>query len=185
MRCEEEAREEPRKRGGARAEDSDGALRQEHQGRCNTRRSCAVVRVRQAEPVRRQRAEGQPEAETDASGTGKHAAEHMRTDAKRQASGAWVRGPGGSQEELIREKPRATEAKAKEAWERSRGTGAPERSGLTGGNGGGDHLYPSRTQKLSPSAPMVLGGKLPGRAGRCRFSNKDTPCSRRECLIVF
>ena len=31
-------------------------------------------------------------------------------------------------------------------------------SAITGGNGEGDHLYPSRTQKLSPSAPMVLGG---------------------------
>ena len=31
------------------------------------------------------------------------------------------------------------------------------------------HLYPSRTQKLSSPAPMILGGKLPGKVGRCRF----------------
>ena len=33
------------------------------------------------------------------------------------------------------------------------------------------HLFPSRTQKLSSSAPMILGGRLPGKAGRCRFAN--------------
>ena len=31
------------------------------------------------------------------------------------------------------------------------------------------HLFPSRTQKLSSLAPMILGGKLPGKVGRCRF----------------
>ena len=30
------------------------------------------------------------------------------------------------------------------------------------------HLFPFRTQKLSSLAPMVLGGKLPGRGGRSR-----------------
>lgn len=30
----------------------------------------------------------------------------------------------------------------------------------------GSHLFPSRTQKLSPSAPMVLGRQRPGRVGR-------------------
>ena len=30
------------------------------------------------------------------------------------------------------------------------------------------HLFPFRTQKLSSLAPMVLGGKLPGRVGRSR-----------------
>lgn len=35
------------------------------------------------------------------------------------------------------------------------------------------HLYPSRTQKLSSPAPMILGGKLPGKVGRCRFDKKD------------
>src|SRR6266498_3574128 len=33
----------------------------------------------------------------------------------------------------------------------------------------GKHLFPFRTEKLSPSAPMVLGGQLPGRVGRRRF----------------
>ena len=32
----------------------------------------------------------------------------------------------------------------------------------------GSHLFPYRTQKLSPSAPMVLGWTRPGRVGRCR-----------------
>ena len=31
------------------------------------------------------------------------------------------------------------------------------------------HLFPSRTQKLSSLALMILGGKLPGKVGRCRF----------------
>ncbi len=33
----------------------------------------------------------------------------------------------------------------------------------------GIHLFPFRTQKLSPSAPMVPGGSPPGRAGRRRI----------------
>ena len=33
----------------------------------------------------------------------------------------------------------------------------------------GSHLFPSRTQKLSPSAPKVLGWKRPGRIGRRRI----------------
>ena len=32
----------------------------------------------------------------------------------------------------------------------------------------GSHLFPFRTQKLSPSAPMVLGWTRPGRVGRRR-----------------
>ena len=32
----------------------------------------------------------------------------------------------------------------------------------------GYHLFPYRTQKLRPSAPMVLGWTRPGRVGRCR-----------------
>lgn len=35
------------------------------------------------------------------------------------------------------------------------------------------HLFPSRTQQLSSLAPMILGGKLPGKVGRCRFEKKD------------
>jgi hypothetical protein len=33
----------------------------------------------------------------------------------------------------------------------------------------GKHLFPFRTEQLSLSAPMVLGGKPPGRVGRRRF----------------
>ena len=55
---------------------------------------------------------------------------------------------------------------------------------LTGGNGEGDHLFPYRTQKLSPSAPMVLGWKRPGRVGRRRFPieavAKLQPLSQRK-----
>ena len=36
----------------------------------------------------------------------------------------------------------------------------------------GFHLFPSRTQKLSPSAPMVLGWTRPGRVGRRRIPMK-------------
>ena len=39
----------------------------------------------------------------------------------------------------------------------------------------GSHLFPYRTQKLSLSAPMVLGWRRPGRVGRCRIPNgKDS-----------
>ena len=31
------------------------------------------------------------------------------------------------------------------------------------------HLFPSRTQQLSSSAPRIPGGSLPGKLGRCRF----------------
>ena len=33
----------------------------------------------------------------------------------------------------------------------------------------GSHLFPYRTQKLSLSAPMVLGWRRPGRVGHCRI----------------
>ena len=36
----------------------------------------------------------------------------------------------------------------------------------------GNHLYPSRTQKLSLLALMVLGWKRPGRVGRRRIPKK-------------
>src|SRR5690606_41282307 len=32
----------------------------------------------------------------------------------------------------------------------------------------GPHPFPFRTRPLSPPAPMVLGGRPPGRVGRCR-----------------
>ena len=40
----------------------------------------------------------------------------------------------------------------------------------------GSHPFPSRTRKLSPSAPMVLPGKLGGRVGRRRnfFQNPES-----------
>jgi hypothetical protein len=46
------------------------------------------------------------------------------------------------------------------------------------------HPFPSRTRKLSPPAPMVLGGKPPGRVGRRRIlcdrgrPNRPSPVSR-------
>ena len=35
----------------------------------------------------------------------------------------------------------------------------------------GIHLYPSRTQKLSPLTPMVLGWRRPGRVGSCQMKS--------------
>src|SRR3954467_469632 len=39
----------------------------------------------------------------------------------------------------------------------------------------GIHLFPFRTESLSLFAPMVLGGKLPGRVGRRRDILKTEP----------
>ena len=39
----------------------------------------------------------------------------------------------------------------------------------------GKHLFPFRTEQLSPTAPMVLGLKGPGRVGRRRFFNDEPP----------
>ena len=36
------------------------------------------------------------------------------------------------------------------------------------------HLFPSRTQKLSSPAPMILGGKLPGKVGRRPFDKEGS-----------
>jgi hypothetical protein len=36
----------------------------------------------------------------------------------------------------------------------------------------GKHLFPFRTEQLSPSAPMVLGPQGPGRVGRRRFFHR-------------
>jgi hypothetical protein len=38
----------------------------------------------------------------------------------------------------------------------------------------GRHLFPFRTEQLSLSAPMVLGGQPPGRVGRRRFFIEQT-----------
>src|SRR6476620_6343000 len=43
----------------------------------------------------------------------------------------------------------------------------------------GKHLFPFRTEKLSLSAPMVLGSQGPGRVGRRRFTcTKGRPPGR-------
>ena len=39
----------------------------------------------------------------------------------------------------------------------------------------GSHLFPYRTQKLSLSAPMVLGWRRPGRVGHCRIPKRKHP----------
>ena len=42
----------------------------------------------------------------------------------------------------------------------------------------GKHLFPFRTEQLSPSAPMVLGPQGPGRVGRRRlFFRIEGKCS--------
>ena len=41
------------------------------------------------------------------------------------------------------------------------------------------HLFPSRTQQLSSLALMILGGRPPGKAGRCRF------CKSRPFGLLF
>jgi hypothetical protein len=45
------------------------------------------------------------------------------------------------------------------------------------------HLFPSRTQKLSSFAPKILGGRLPGRIGRCRFTNAKTHFTRSVFFV--
>ena len=42
----------------------------------------------------------------------------------------------------------------------------------------GKHLFPFRTEPLSPSAPMVLGPQGPGRVGRRRFFSDPVSASR-------
>ena len=44
----------------------------------------------------------------------------------------------------------------------------------------GFHLFPSRTQKLSPSASMVLGWRRPGRVDRCRI-----PIGKANAFPIF
>src|SRR5687768_3578730 len=43
----------------------------------------------------------------------------------------------------------------------------------------GPHPFPSRTRQLSPPAPMVLGGRPPGRVGRRRNKSLEGPAERR------
>ena len=44
----------------------------------------------------------------------------------------------------------------------------------------GTHPYPSRTRKLSPPAPMVLGSRGPGRVGRRRNNSQKSPATLRQ-----
>ena len=46
------------------------------------------------------------------------------------------------------------------------------------------HLFPSRTQKLSTSAPTILGGRLPGKIGNANIS-PDRKAGAFFCLPVF
>ena len=45
------------------------------------------------------------------------------------------------------------------------------------------HPYPSRTRKLSSEVPMILGGKLPGKVGRCRNKKREHTLSLFECRM--
>ena len=55
------------------------------------------------------------------------------------------------------------------------------------------HLFPSRTQKLSTSAPTILGGRLPGKIGNANMNLTAsavrfflyTKRSREWCLAIF
>ena len=49
----------------------------------------------------------------------------------------------------------------------------------------GYHLFPYRTQKLSPSAPMVLGWTRPGRVGRCRNPYKRSSCRNAGAFLLL
>ena len=44
----------------------------------------------------------------------------------------------------------------------------------------GKHLFPFRTEQLSPTAPMVLGSQGPGRVGRRRFLLTSRPRAARR-----
>ena len=49
----------------------------------------------------------------------------------------------------------------------------------------GNHLFPYRTQKLSPSARMVLGWRRPGRVRRCRIPRKRTVSEMSGSFFVL
>jgi hypothetical protein len=46
----------------------------------------------------------------------------------------------------------------------------------------GKHLFPFRTEQLSPTAPMVLGLRGPGRVGRRRFFSIEPPTGRLDVV---
>ena len=48
----------------------------------------------------------------------------------------------------------------------------------------GSHLFPYRTQQLSPSVPMVLGWRRPGRVGRCRNPFRRS-CKTSSFFVVM
>ena len=49
----------------------------------------------------------------------------------------------------------------------------------------GKHLFPFRTEQLSPTAPMVLGSQGPGRVGRRRFTlMKGRPPGRPSVVAL-
>src|SRR5215213_8723821 len=47
----------------------------------------------------------------------------------------------------------------------------------------GKHLFPFRTEQLSPTAPMVLGSQGPGRVGRRRFFDREPPRGRLVIVV--
>ena len=49
----------------------------------------------------------------------------------------------------------------------------------------GKHLFPFRTEQLSPKAPMVLGLRGPGRVGRRRFFTHEPPTGRLVVVSGF
>src|ERR1700749_1442266 len=49
----------------------------------------------------------------------------------------------------------------------------------------GRHLFPFRTEQLSLSAPMVLGGQPPGRVGRRRFFSQPAPSMGAGCARLW
>ena len=49
----------------------------------------------------------------------------------------------------------------------------------------GIHLFPCRTQKLSLSAPMVLGWRRLGRVGRCRIPWKERPARKGGSFFSY
>ena len=60
---------------------------------------------------------------------------------------------------------------------------APRPAGLPVAMAKGIHLFPYRTQKLSPCAPMVLGWRRPGRVGRCRIPMRKRPDVRLGAFV--